>query len=374
MNNIYATTTGPSLFDDAWEFVQTTSQFLGRTFTQVEGTDKFLKFTMGYGDLITYFHKDETYTRINGQFKTLTNMFGALNSVNRVREWVVADERAKFINSSKKTAVKVFLTAANFLESIKYLDTLKSIELGMANSYKFVFPVLERTVDLSPISIVKDSSVVVASVITLTDADSVVRAGREDHRKSEIDSLKARKWELKKRVADIILNPAQGGAAAIEAFSQPGNINRVEYIRLRTEIEARRTVGVPRTAQQIATKWDIFIDSHNVLNHASDDGNNISNFWRTADKLHSKTWVKSALSIVNDLGKIAIITTAIVGLTILGLAGVSTFMVPFLALGALVGTIGYVKFLFDDWYKQKTDRFNSLAVGNLNARTIGPKY
>jgi len=375
MYNITATITDPTLCDDAWEFVQATSNFLSRTFTQVEGTDKFLKFTMGIGDLITYFHREDTYSQINSQFKTLTNMFGALNSVNRVKEWVLAEERAKFITSAKKTAVKVCLTVANFLESIKYLETLKLIELGLANSYKFVFPVLDKTVELSPLSIVKDAGVIIATVITLTDADLALAAGNEGTRQSGIDILKARKWELKNRVADAISNHGPAGAApAIEALGQAGNINREEYIRLRRAIEARRHRGLPRTGQQISDKWNAFLNSNQALNHARNDGNALSNFWRTADKVHSKTWIKSILSIANDLGKIVIITTAIVGITILGLSGASAFMVSFLTLVAVAGTIGYVKFLLDDWYKQKTDKLNSIVIGNLNSQTIGVKY
>lgn len=367
------TTDRPSLLDDAWGLVQTSSHFLSRTFTQVEGTDKCLKAIMAWGDLAAYFQSSESYTIMNGQFRNLTSMFGALNSFNRIKEWVLADERAKFINSTKKTTIKALLTAANFLESIKYLDTLKLIELGVVNSHKVALPILERVIDLSPISVAKDLSVVVASVITLTDADGAVRVGRNDARKSEIDHYKAQKWALKQRVAEYLNDPVNvlNIAQARQQLAQDGNVNKDAYIRIRTEIEGRR--AVPRSRQEIEQKWNLFINDQARINHAVNNGERSKNFWRLAEEIHSNTLTKAIISIANDLGKIAIITTALVGLTILGFK-MAAFMVPFLVLGTVVASIGFVKFLFDDWYKQKETALNSSRVGNLNVQSLSQKY
>lgn len=363
---------GPSLADDLWDLAQTTSKFLGRTFTQTEGIDKCLKSVMAWGDFLTYFLANETYTAINGQFKTLTSMFGALNSLNRIKEWVLTEERVKFINSAKKTAIKVLLTAANFLESIKYLETVKLIELGVVSSYKLALPVIQRVIDFSPITVIKDLAVVVASVITLSDADVALANGRNDDRKAGIDHYKSRKWDVKNTVANLIAGANGHQAAAIQLLNANGNVSKEEYIHCRMEIE-RRINAVPSTRAQLELDWNNFLNNPASLAHALNDGERLSRFWKIAESVHSNSWSKAVISIANDLGKIAIITTALVGLTILGLK-MAAFMIPFLALGVVVGSLGYVKFLFDDWYKQKETTLNTTQVGNLNAQRLNQKY
>lgn len=368
--------TTPSFLDKATDFAQQVSHKLSRTFTQIDGMDKFMKCANSISDVYTYFYSNESLSIMNSQFKGATNMFGALNSVNRIKEWVVADERQKFITDAKKTAMKVLFTASNFLESIKYGDVLKFYDLGFVGVTKVFIPVLERAVEFSPIAVAKDLTAMTAMVINLTDADKIVREGRLNARNAEIDLERYYKTNLKKRTAKALSEEEQRGnlQASIDELSKVDNVSRLEYIGRKKEIAALRGKPVNGNFDEVAgRKWVNFLNNQAKLNKANQYGEGVEEFWRIAYDLHSTNWIKAALSITSDLSKVVIISTAIVGLTILGIKA-AAFMVPFLLGAAACGAIGYVKFLFDDWYKQREAAWSAASVAGLTPKGVGTKY
>lgn len=284
-----------------------TNYFLGRTAKKLDGLDKCFKCIIPIGDLWTHcLGSSQVYTILKGEMKIFGEFVGVTNLFSRIKEWTDEKERAKFLKDWQLTVQKVTLTIATFLDSVKFLETIKLINLGKISCAPVQLPIF-GLVKLSPLGLVKDSLISTFLIFSTVEQFGKYKEANAHSKKAEIDLQKAAKWKAK---GDRLLPLSSGSKKDLDALKK-------------CKIRAK--------------------------------------MWHEAFAFHSGTKPKLWITVGNNVSKVALIAFATVGITFLGMTS-GPAMVAFLTLGVIGGGLGYGKFLYDENYNDHKERLLKLAA------------